>query len=130
MTTAIIGISSGLVIIFLFILLKQFDKKLIYGLILCGIGFLYVGFTWTNLQALIVNCIQAVVFLFLAYYGVKNSLYLLAGGYFLHGTWDLLYHLFQDPGLIPPHYDMFCLSIDFTIGFYILLLARTKNKNL
>ncbi|MCG7858665.1 DUF6010 family protein [Flavihumibacter sediminis] len=130
MTAALIGISSGLVIIFLFILLKQFDKKLIYGLILCGIGFLYVGFTWTNLPALIVNCIQAVVFLFLAYYGVKKSLYLLAGGYFLHGTWDLLYHLFQDPDLIPPQYDLFCLSIDFTIGFYILLLARTKNKNL
>lgn len=51
MTAALIGISSGLVVIFLFILLKQFDKKLIYGLILCGIGFLYVGFTWTNLQA-------------------------------------------------------------------------------
>ncbi|WP_332737564.1 DUF6010 family protein [Flavihumibacter sp.] len=130
MTAALIGISSGLVIIFLFILLKQFDKKLIYGLILCGIGFLYVGFTWTNLPALIVNCIQAVVFMFLAYYGVKKSLYLLAGGYFLHGTWDLLYHLFQDPGLIPPQYDLFCLSIDFTIGFYILLLAGTKNKNL
>ncbi len=130
MTAALIGISSGLVVIFLFILLKQFDKKLIYGLILCGIGFLYVGFTWTNLPALIVNCIQAVVFLFLAYYGVKKSIYLLAGGYFLHGTWDLFYHLFQDPGLIPPQYDLFCLSIDFTIGFYILLLARTKNKNL
>lgn len=94
MTAALIGISSGLVIIFLFIQLKQFDKKLIYGLILSGIGFLYVGFTWTNLPALIVNCIQAVVFLFLAYYGVEKSLYLLAGGYFLHGTWDLLYHLF------------------------------------
>ncbi len=122
MTPIIIGISSGLIIILLFCILKQFDKKIIYGLILSGIGFLYVGFTWTDLQALIVNSTQAVFFLLFAYYGVKKSLYILAAGYFLHGSWDLAYNLFPDSNLIPPHYDLFCVSIDFTIGIYILVL--------
>lgn len=128
MTPALIGISSGLLIILLFGFLKHFDKKVIYGLILSGIGFLYVGFVWADLQALVVNAIQAVVFLLIAYYGVTKSLYILAAGYFLHGSWDLVYHLFQDSNLIPPHYDLFCLSIDFTMGFYLLLIKyRTVN---
>jgi hypothetical protein len=122
MTPIIIGISGGLLIILLFSILKQFDKKVIYGLILAGIGFLYAGFTWTNLQALIINSAQAVFFLLFAYYGIKKSLYILAAGYFLHGSWDLAYDLFPSSNLIPPHYDLFCLSIDFTIGIYILVL--------
>ncbi len=124
MTPVIIGISSGLIIILLFCILKQFDKKIIYGLILTGIGFLYVGFTWTDLQALIISSAQAVFFLLFAYYGVKKSLYILAAGYFLHGSWDLAYNLFPDSNLIPPHYDLFCVSIDFTIGIYILVLNK------
>lgn len=128
MTSAIIGISSGLLLIFLFIMLKQFDKKLIYGLILCGIGFLYVGFVWSDTQALIINAAQAILFVFLAYFGIKKQTTILAIGYFLHGTWDIIYHLFQDPGMIPPQYDLFCLSIDFTIGFYLLLI-RNKILN-
>ena len=122
MIPLIIGISSGLIIILLFVILKQFDKKVVYGLILSGIAFLYVGFTWTDLQALIVNFAQAVFFLLFAYYGVKKSLYILAAGYFLHGSWDLVYNLFSYSNLIPQHYDLFCLSIDFTIGFYILVI--------
>jgi hypothetical protein len=122
MTAAIIGVSSGILIILLLSILKQFEKKLIYGLILAGIGFLYVGFVWTDLQALVINSIQAVLFLFIAYYGIKKNTHILAAGYFLHGVWDLGYHTFQHSSLIPPQYDMFCLSIDFTIGFYILML--------
>jgi hypothetical protein len=129
MTSVIIGISSGLLIIILFTLLKQFDKKIIYGLILCGIGFLYVGYVWTDTRAMVINSIQAVLFVFIAYYGIKKQSYILAGGYFLHGTWDIVYHLFQDSSLIPPKYDLFCLSIDFTIGFYLLMIkTRTINK--
>ena len=36
---------------FTIVFLKQLDKKVIYGLILSGIGFLYVGFVWADLQA-------------------------------------------------------------------------------
>lgn len=81
-----IGFSSGLLIILLFSILKLLDKNIVYGLILSGIGFLYVGFVWTDLQALVVNAIQAVLFLFLAYYGVRKEVHILALGYFLFYT--------------------------------------------
>jgi len=125
----IIGISSGLFVILIIALLKQLDKPIMYGLILSGIGFIYVGFTWSDTKALIINCVQAVFFLFIALYGIKKSSYILAAGYFLHGIWDLVYHLFLDSSLIPPHYDLFCLSIDFTIGAYLLIIRDGKVKD-
>jgi hypothetical protein len=129
MTSIIIGISSGVFIILLVGILKNLDKKLIYGLTLSGIGFLYVGFTWTDISSLIITAVQAIFFLFFAYYGVKRNVYFLAAGYFLHGLWDLAYDLFRLPNLIPPHYDLFCLSIDFTIGIYLVILKlRLTNQ--
>jgi Family of unknown function (DUF6010) len=122
MYSAIIGISLGLLTILSIMLLKKLDKKVIYGLILSGIGWLYVGFTWSDLKSFIITVIQAIIFLFIAYFGVKKSGYILAAGYFLHGLWDLAYDLFPDKHLIPPHYDLFCLSIDFTMGLYLLAL--------
>jgi hypothetical protein len=129
MTAAIIGISSGLLIILLFEILRSYDKSIIYGLILAGIGFLYVGFVWTNVQAVVINSIQAVLFLLIAYFGIKKNVHYLAAGYFLHGTWDMVYPLFQNSKLIPPHYDLFCMSIDFTMGFYLLLLKYMHKKD-
>jgi hypothetical protein len=103
-------------------MLKNLDKKLVYGLILSGIGFLYVGFTWTDRLSLLVTAAQALIFLFLAYFGMKKNSLLLAAGYFLHGLWDLAYNYFTLPDLVPPHYDLFCLSIDFTMGIYLVAL--------
>lgn len=124
MIPVIIGNSSGLLIILLIVILKNLDKKIIYGLILSSIGFLYVGFVWKDLQALVENSIQAIVFLFLAYYGTKKSIYILATGYLLHGCWDMAYGFIKEPGSIPSHYDLFCLSLDFTICIYILAFKK------
>jgi hypothetical protein len=130
MTPVIVGILSGILVILIVTILKLLDKPVIYGLILSAIGFLYIGFTWTDLRSLVINCLQAIFFLLLAYYGIKKSLYYLIAGYFLHGIWDLLYNLFPNSNLIPPHYDLFCLSIDFTIGFYLLAIKyRTVKKS-
>lgn len=129
MTPVIIGITVALFQIVLFEFLKQFEKKSIYALTLVGIGFLYVGFTWTDIPTVIIASIQAVIFLFIAYYGLTKSVSILAAGYFLHGLWDISYNLWQDATLIPPHYDWFCLSVDFTVGIY-LTLKVTKQKRI
>ena len=128
MIPVIVGISSGLLIILFIVLVKQLDKQAIYGLILSGIGFLYVGFTWSDTGAAIINGAQAVFFLFIAGYGIRKGLNILAAGYFLHGIWDLVYNLFPGSNLIPPHYDLFCLSFDFTIGFYLLFIRYRNVK--
>ncbi len=58
MLATIIGISSGFFLIILFGLLKQFNKRLIYGLILTAIGFIYVGFVWRDTQDLVIKSTQ------------------------------------------------------------------------
>ncbi|MEJ0105507.1 MAG: DUF6010 family protein [Bacteroidota bacterium] len=128
MIAVIIGMSLGFLIILIIALLKSMDKEILYGLILSGIGFLYVGFTWTDPQALIVNCVQATLFLLLSYYGIKKSIYFLIAGYFLHGSWDILYSLFARTTIIPPHYDLFCLSVDF-YDRYLSCIAEFRLKN-
>ena len=130
MIPIIIGISSGLLVILIIALLKHVDKPIVYGLILTGIGFLYVGFTWSDTTALVITCVQAVFFLFLSWYGIRKSLYILGAGYFLHGIWDLGYNLLPGSSLIPPHYDLFCLSIDFTIGAYLIVIQYRRMKDI
>src|SRR4051812_38925915 len=103
MNAAIIGVALGLLVILSVGLLKQLDKPTVYGLTLSGIGFLYVGFTWTDIPSFVINCLQAVLFLFIAHYGIKKGLYILSAGFFLHGLWDLAYHFFPGSNLLPPH---------------------------
>lgn len=129
MNAAIIGLTASLVTIVLFILLKRLDKSIIYGLVLSGIGFLYVGYTWSNPQELVMNIIQAIVFIAFAYLGITKSLYFMIAGYLLHGVWDIVYHLFANPSLLPPHYDYFCMTYDFVVGFYLLFVKLRMDKD-
>ncbi|MES2330621.1 MAG: DUF6010 family protein [Bacteroidota bacterium] len=129
MQAIMIGIVSGLVSILFILLLKKMDKATIYAMILTGIGFLYVGYTWSDTISLVLNSIQAIGFLFISYFGIKNMV-LLALGFFLHGAWDLVYDVLPLPDLRPPHYDLFCLSIDWVMGIYLVLLVRRRNKNI
>jgi hypothetical protein len=125
MQPILIGISSGLLSILVIGLFRKLDKATVYSLILTGIGYLYVGFTWSDITSLIITCIQALSFMLIAYFGMKN-LTLLAVGYFLHGLWDLVYGVFPLAKLVPPHYDLFCLSIDFTMGIYLMIINRHR----
>jgi hypothetical protein len=125
-------ISIGIVAAFLVILIvgfiPQLEKKIIFGLILAGLGFLYIGFTWSDLNLVIVSSLQAVIFLLFAYAGIRKTISLLTVGYFLHGAWDLLFHSMASSHLIPPNYHLFCVSFDWTVGLYLLVLKFRKSK--
>ncbi len=129
MTATLIGISAGLFTILIVALFKRADKNLFYGLVLAGIGFLYIGYSWTNIADLIMNILQALLFLLLAYFGVKKNLYFLIAGYFIHGLWDFIYSHVGNAELLPPHYDLFCSTYDFIIGLYLLIIKFKMNRN-
>jgi len=121
-----VGTISGITTILVIAILKDLQKPTIYGLILAGIGFLYPGFTWSDPLLFLTNSIQAIFFLLLAYYGIQKGLHISAFGFFLHGIWDIVYHLFSDLKLIPPQYPEFCSSLDFTIGLYLIYVRYFK----
>lgn len=128
MNGALIGISTGLIVILSLALVKQLDKFIIYSLILTGIGFLYVGYTWMDVTALSINIVQAIFFLFLSYFGIKKNMSIMVAGFFLHGLWDLVYDVFADACLLPPQYDMFCFTIDILMGMYLWFMLNQQNK--
>lgn len=122
MNAALIGLGSSLFTILLFTVLKRVDKNSVYGLILLGIGFLYIGYTWTDIETAILSFLQAMFFMVLAYLGIKRSYWFLVAGYFLHGIWDMIYPLVANPDLLPPDYDYFFITYDFIVGFYLWIL--------
>lgn len=99
MNATLIGISAGLFTILIFAFVKGLNKDMIYGLILAAIGFLYVGYTWSDVSALIMNLTQALFFLVIAYFGIKKNSNFLLAGYFLHGAWDFVYEHIGNSGL-------------------------------
>ena len=119
----IIGLSLGFVSILISRSVKQLDETTFYGLMLAVIGALYVGFTWTDTTSFIINCIQCFFFGALAYFGIKKSMHFMAAGFMLHGAFDVVYSLFPVPDLRPPHYDVFCISVDWVIGFYLFIIT-------
>ena len=130
MNAIIIGIITGIVAVISINLLKRFNRPLLYALVLSGIAYLYVGYNWSDTVLLVVCAIQSVVFVLVACAGVQKSLLILAAGYFLHGVWDLLFDLLPATGLMPPHYDLFCLSVDFTMGIYLVILHYKTEKTI
>ena len=129
MIATLIGLVSSLVTILIFTFLKRIDKNTIYGLILMAIGFLYIGYTWTDFETAILSFMQAMFFMVLAYLGIKRNYWFLVAGYFLHGLWDMLYPLVANPDLLPPDYDYFCLTYDFIVGFYLWILNYRGQQN-
>ena len=128
MIATLIGLVSSLITILIFTFLKRVDKNTIYGLILMAIGFLYIGYTWTDFETAILSFMQAMFFMVLAYLGIKRNYWFLVAGYFLHGIWDMLYPLVANPDLLPPDYDYFCLTYDFIVGLYLWIFNSLANK--
>jgi Family of unknown function (DUF6010) len=129
MIAALIGLVSSLITILIFTFLKRVDKNTIYGLILLGIGFLYIGYTWSDIDTAILSLLQALFFMVLAYLGIKRSYWYLVAGYFLHGIWDMVYPIVANPELLPPDYDYFCLTYDFIVALYLWILNYRASQN-
>ena len=129
MIATLIGISSSLITILIFSFFKRVDKNTVYGLILMGIGFLYIGYTWTDINTALISGVQALFFMALAYFGMKKNYWFLVAGFILHGVWDFVYSFFASSDLLPPDYDYFCSTYDIIVGIYLIILNyRTKGE--
>lgn len=126
MIATLIGISSSLITILIFSLFKRIDKNTIYGLILMGIGFLYIGYTWTDINTVVISGVQALFFMSLAYLGIKKNYWYLVAGFILHGVWDFVYPFFASSDLLPPDYDYFCSTYDIIVGVYLIIINYRK----
>jgi hypothetical protein len=122
------GVVATVVIIVLFrVLSKVFTTKLIAAAILVAIAFIYVGFSLKQnpVGHIILECSVALGFSFIAMIGYTKNNSIIAYGIILHGIWDIFHH----NGLlirtdIPPYWPVFCLTIDFILGLYLLVVFK------
>ena len=123
MFSFLLGTITAIVSIIAIRVLGKGNQQLWYSLVLAGIAFLYVGYTWSDYLQLAITAAQAVLFLLFAVQGMR-SIVVLGAGYFLHGAWDVIYNYFVTADHIPPHYDIFCGTIDVLMGAYILIFLK------
>jgi len=121
-----LGLVLSLVVIVVLEKLSFLEKRLVGALTLTGIAFIYVGFSWHDIQSLILTIIAALVFLTLSYFGYRKNFILIVLGLILHGIWDALFPLFSSS--VPEGYDVFCITIDFILALYFFIRVRPMKQ--
>lgn len=90
---------------------------------------LYAGEGATGLKELMVGIPFLLGGLLFAFISLPMSGYVVGGLWLLHGMYDLTHELFfTNPGA-PDWYPVFCASVDFVIGFYVLWLCVHLKKS-
>jgi hypothetical protein len=122
MNDFLVGLAWTIGIIGFLEIFQSFDKKLIAVITLTGIPFIYIGFSFNDIQSLLVSILAAGFFIALAYYGYKRNFYLVIAGLVLHAVWDLLFPHFST--MAPEGYDIFCITIDVLLALYFLFRVK------
>ena len=100
--------------------------KAAYAVILVVIASLYELFAvmGASTAALTMELFPTTIFIGLAVWGFRHSLWWLVAGLVGHGVYDALHPaMFINPG-VPEWWPMFCLSYDVTAGLYLACRLR------
>ena len=124
MKDIVIGVVLCAIVIIFLESFRSLDKRLFGAFTLVGIAFIYVGFAWRDLDALIIVVISVVTFVALSYYGQTKNFNLIVLGLLLHGVWDMVFPRFSS--VVPKGYDIFCLTADIILAAYFYVRF---NKN-
>jgi hypothetical protein len=83
-----------------------------------------------SMRALLIESAIMAAFVLAAVVGFKSSMWIVVGGLFAHGVFDLVHHhLVGNPGM-PGWWPMFCLTYDCTAGAYLAwLLRRARSES-
>ena len=114
-----------------FFWLVGFDRdRVLYPTVLIVVAHYYILFAVMggSRTALVSESVAAAVFLVLAVFGFKRSLWLVAAGLVGHGIFDLFHaRLIPDPG-VPVWWPGFCMSFDVVAGVVVagVLVKRPR----
>lgn len=132
MIETIAGVITGVAVIFISqILSKYFAVRLFASTILVAIAFIYVGYSLKGnpTSSIILECVVALIFYFVAIIGYTRNSLLIACGIILHGLWDIFHHdkVFIKTD-IPGYWPSFCLIVDLIDGIYFLFVFKSQKK--
>lgn len=132
MTATISGILSALVGILLSAALsKHYQIKLLAGMALAAMAFIYVGFSLQDgsARSIIIESAAAIGFYFLVIVGFSGRQEMIAYGIILHGIWDLFHHeAVLVETMIPTYWPAYCSVIDFIWGVCLIIYLKGSKK--
>ena len=126
------GAIGGVVVSLLAFLLSKFVRDVAGRTLLATVLFAaagaYFGFAYnpgTPRIWILIELLQVIAFGTLGLYGWRGSPYWLALGYALHPVWDFGLH-YLGPGhtFAPVPYAISCISFDWVVALYILIVYR------
>lgn len=120
----IIGLTLALAVGVIFNALRFDRDRAFYPTVMIVIAALYILFAamGASTRTLGLESLAAVVFMVLAVYGFRSSLWLVAGALALHGVFDLVHGaLIDNPG-VPAWWPDFCLGYDVMAAVYLAWL--------
>jgi hypothetical protein len=118
-----IGLTLGLVSTAFTAALSESQAFLYLGLLLGGIGSVYVGFAIADgrTTSIAVQITGAAVFLSLAFIGAREESHVVLGlGFLAHAAWDWWHHDDHGPTHVRTWYPPFCAVADIVIGVPVL----------
>ena len=126
-------IVSAVFIIWIAMICEIKKMRLAFSSLLIIIALFYVYFSLLSVgvdkAVLIIELLSASAFIFLAYLGLKISLWFIVIGLILHGFYDVFHEEIFSHSVVPPWWPEYCLSFDIKIAFYVvLLLFKQKLK--
>jgi hypothetical protein len=111
----------------LFTTLRADRDRAFYPTVTIVIASYYVLFAvmGASTRTVVLESLTGAVFLLLAVYGFKSSLWVVAAALAAHGIFDLVHGAaISNPG-VPAWWPEFCLGYDITAGAYLAWLLRS-----
>lgn len=117
-----IGLVLGLISIFISFLFNEQQQLEIWVILLAVIASIYIGYGINDGRKIkmLTEVIFGIFFIVIAFLGLWVSVWILVGGYVLHGLWDLVHR----PSMIDTNfqkwYPPFCMVYDWTIAIWLM----------
>ena len=101
-----------------------------YPTVMIVIAFLYVLFAamGASMGIIIVESLIGALFIALAVFGFRSSLWLVVAALAAHGLFDLVHgHVIANPG-VPEWWPYFCMAYDIVAAGYLAILIGSGNR--
>ena len=117
-----IGLLLGIVSISFSSFFNEQQQLEIWVILLVVIASIYIGFGINDGRKteMLTEVTFGILFIVVAFLGLWVSVWILIGGYFLHGIWDLVHRPSMIETNVQKWYPPFCMVYDWTIAIWLM----------
>ena len=95
-----------------------------YGLVIAALVYLLFSIANRDWHWVFIEMAGVILYFLFFWIATKSNLYFIAIGWILHVLWDVILHIYLDPGYAPSWYPVFCIGFDIVIAGYLIRLIK------